>query len=260
MDLELSGKVAVVTGASEGIGKATVTLLAKEGARVAMCARRPDVLESVAATIREQTGGEILAIPTDVRRREEVERLIDQATNRFGGLDILINNAGTSAAFPFESVDDETWQDDLDLKVFAAIRTIRLAIPHLRRAGGGAIVNLLNIGSKAPGPASTPTSVSRAAGLALTKALSKELAKDNIRVNAVMIGLIKSGQHERRAAGRGIPVDELYEEGAKRLNLPLGRYGEAEEAADLIVYLASARASYITGVAVNMDGGVSPVT
>ena len=129
----------------------------------------------------------------------------------------------------------------------------------MRAAGGGAIVNLLNTGAKAPAAASTPTSVSRAAGLALTKALSKEYAPQNIRVNAVMIGLIKSGQHERRAAGMSIPVEQLYAENAKRANLPMGRYGEAEEAADLIVYLASARASYITGVAVNMDGGSSPV-
>lgn len=259
MDLELQGKVAVITGASEGIGKATARLLAREGAHVVMCARRQDVLEAVASDIREETGGSVLAVAGDVRIAEDVERLINRAAETFGGLHILINNAGTSAAHPFETVDDAAWQNDLDLKLFAAIRSIRLAVPHMRSAGGGAIVNMLNTGAKAPGPASTPTSVSRAAGLALTKALSKELARDNIRVNAVMVGLIKSGQHERRAAGLGIPVEQHYADNAKRVNLPMGRYGEAEEAADLVVYLASARASYVNGVAINMDGGASPV-
>jgi 3-oxoacyl-[acyl-carrier protein] reductase len=242
MDLGLEGKVAVITGASEGIGKATSRLLAREGANVVMCARRPDVLEVVASEIREET-----------------ENLIKRAVENFGSLDILINNAGTSAAHSFETVDDAAWQNDLDLKLFAAIRAVRLALPHMRNAGGGAIINMLNTGAKAPAGSSTPTSVSRAAGLALTKALSKELAADNIRVNAVLIGLIKSGQHERRAAARGVDLEQMYVEEAQKRGLPLGRYGEAEEAADLIVYLASSRASYVTGVAVNMDGGMSPV-
>ena len=260
MDLELQGKVAVVTGASEGIGKATSRMLAREGAHVVMCARRPDVLESVADSIREQTGGSVLAVAGDVRRGEDVERLINRAVDQFGGLHILINNAGTSAAYPFESVDDAAWQNDLDLKLFAAIRSIRLAVPHMKSAGGGSIVNMLNTGAKAPAAASTPTSVSRAAGLALTKALSKEYAGDNIRVNAVLIGLIKSGQHEHRAAARGVvDMEQMYADEAIKRALPMGRYGESDEAADLIVFLSSARASYITGVAINMDGGVSPV-
>jgi len=259
MDLGLDGKVAVITGASEGIGKATARLLAQEGANVVMCARRPDVLEAVASEIREQTGGMVLAVAGDVRRNEDIENLIHRAIENFGSVDILINNAGTSAAHSFETVDDAAWQNDLDLKLFAAIRAVRLALPHMRSAGGGAIINMLNTGAKAPAGSSTPTSVSRAAGLALTKALSKELAADNIRVNAILIGLIKSGQHERRAAQRGVDLEQMYQEEAQKRGLPLGRYGEAEEAADLIVYLASSRASYVTGVAVNMDGGMSPV-
>jgi 3-oxoacyl-[acyl-carrier protein] reductase len=260
MDLELQGKVAVVTGASEGIGKATSRMLAREGAHVVMCARQQDRLESVADSIREGTGGSVLTVAGDVRRGEDVERLINRAVEQFGGLHILINNAGTSAAHAFATVDDASWQNDLDLKLFAAIRAIRLAVPHMQTAGGGSIVNMLNTGAKAPAAASTPTSVTRAAGLALTKALSKEYAGDNIRVNAVLIGLIKSGQHEHRAEARGVvDMEQMYAEEAVKRNLPLGRYGEADEAADLIVFLSSARASYITGVAINMDGGVSPV-
>lgn len=147
------------------------------------------------------------------------------------------------------------------MKLFGAIRAARLALPHLRAAGGGSIINLLNIGAKQPGAGSVPTSVSRAAGLALTKALSKELALDNIRVNAVLIGLIKSGQHERRwqAGGGTEPIEQFYAGMAQERAVPLGRVGEAEEAGDLIAFLASARAAYITGVAINLDGGQSAV-
>jgi NAD(P)-dependent dehydrogenase (short-subunit alcohol dehydrogenase family) len=136
-----------------------------------------------------------------------------------------------------------------------------LALPHLRAAGGGSIINLLNIGAKQPGASSVPTSVSRAAGLALTKALSKEYAADNIRVNAVLIGMIKSGQHERtwQRGGGEKPLDEFYTGMAKQRAIPLGRVGEADEAGDLIAFLASARAAYISGVAINLDGGLSAV-
>lgn len=261
MDLGLSGKVAIVTGGSEGIGKAAAHSLGREGARVVICARRVDVLDRAAAEVSEQTGAEIVAVNADVSRGPDVERLIQSTVERFGRLDIVVNNAGTSRGLKFETVTDQDWQDDLDLKLFAAIRTSRLALPHLRRAGGGSIINILNIGAKQPAAASVPTSVSRAAGMALTKALSKELAADNIRVNAVLIGLIKSGQHERRweAAGRAQPIDEFYAGLAAQRPVPLGRVGEAEEVGDLIAYLASERAAYLTGVAINADGGVSGV-
>jgi 3-oxoacyl-[acyl-carrier protein] reductase len=261
MDLGLAGKVAIVTGGSEGIGKATVRSLGREGARVVVCARRADVLERAAGDLSEETGAEIVPVAADVSREADIARVIQTAVDRFGRLDILVNNAGTSQAHAFESVTDEAWQADLDLKLFGAIRAVRLAIPHLRQAGGGAIVNLLNIGAKAPGPASVPTSVSRAAGMALTKALSRELAKDRIRVNAVLIGLIKSGQHERRwkAQGSKVPIEQFYAERAKEREIPLGRYGEADEVGDLIAFLASARGAYLTGVAINADGGSSPV-
>src|SRR5438876_4649644 len=212
MDLGLTGKTAIVTGGSEGIGYATAAALAREGARVVIAARREDVLNASAEQIGRKTGGEVTAIPTDVSRADGVEHLIRTAVDRLGRLDALVNNAGTSRAAKFETVTDEVWQEDLDLKLFGAIRACRLALPHLRAAGGGSIVNLLNIGAKQPAAASVPTSVSRAAGMALTKALSKELAQDNIRVNAVLIGLIKSMQHERRwqAQASGQSLDDHY--------------------------------------------------
>jgi len=257
MDLGLIGKAAIVTGGSAGIGRAVALRLAQEGARVAICARRAEPLEQAAAGLREDSGGEVLAVPADVSQDGDVRRLVEQAVERFGRLDILVNNAGTSAASPFAEVDDATWQADLDLKLFAAIRTIRLAIPHLAEAGGGSIVNVVNIGAKAPPANSVPTSVSRAAGIALTKALSKELAPQNIRVNAVCIGMIKSDQWARRATSLGQDLDQYYEAVTRERAIPLGRVGEAEEVGDLVAFLASERGRYITGTAINIDGGSS---
>jgi NAD(P)-dependent dehydrogenase (short-subunit alcohol dehydrogenase family) len=261
VDLGLGDKVALITGGSEGIGRAAARSLGREGARVVICARRVDVLERAAGDLTEETGAEILPVAADVSSPPDLERLIATVEARFGRLDLLVKNAGTSRAQSFESVSDEAWQDDLELKLFGAIRTSRLALPLLRRAGGGSIVNILNVGAKQPAAASVPTSVSRAAGMALTKALSKELARDNIRVNAVLIGLIKSGQHERRwrTEGGGETLESYYETKAAERGIPLGRVGEADEVGDLIAYLGSERAAYITGVAINMDGGVSAV-
>jgi NAD(P)-dependent dehydrogenase (short-subunit alcohol dehydrogenase family) len=261
MDLGLRGKVALVTGGSEGIGRAPARSLGREGANVVICARRQRPLEEAAALVREDTGAEIIPVVADIMRPADVERFLQTALDRFGRLDILVNNAGTSRSMSFLSVDDEEWQSDLDLKLFGAVRTVRLAIPHLRRAGGGSIVNVLNIGAKQPAAASVPTSVSRAAGMALTKALSNEFAPHNKRVNAVMIGLIKSGQHERRwqRVAETTALDDYYVTMAGNSRVPLRRVGEAEEAGDLIAFLCSARAAYITGTAINMDGGLSNV-
>ncbi|HEV2121909.1 MAG TPA: SDR family oxidoreductase [Chloroflexota bacterium] len=266
MDLGLRGTTAIVTGGSEGIGYATARALAREGARVVIAARREDALQQAAERIRADLAGgtgEVVPFPTDVSRVEGIERLITTALERFGRLDILVNNAGTSRAGKFESVSDEVWQEDLDLKFFAAIRACRLAIPAMRRSGGGSIVNVLNIGAKQPAAASVPTSVSRAAGMALTKALSKEFAPENVRVNAVLIGLVKSGQHERSWRNRGGEasgsLEDFYADMATQRGVPLGRVAEAEEAGDLIAFLCSARATYLTGTAINFDGGTSAV-
>jgi NAD(P)-dependent dehydrogenase (short-subunit alcohol dehydrogenase family) len=228
---------------------------------VVICARRGDPLNKAAQEVAEATGAEIVPVQADVTNAEDIQRLVQTAVDRFGRLDILVNNAGTSAAGAFESVTDQAWQADLELKLFGAIRATRIALPHLRNAGGGAVVNVLNIGAKQPGARSVPTSVSRAAGMALMKALSKELAADNIRVNAINIGLIKSGQNDRRweSMGRRGTREEFYAESAKRAGIPLGRVGEAEEVGDLIAFLCSARGAYITGVSINVDGGTSAV-
>jgi len=169
-------------------------------------------------------------------------------------VDILLNNAGTSAGASFEQVTDEGWQADLDLKLMAAVRMSRLVIPHMKRQGGGRIINVVNTGGKAPRAQGLPTSVSRAAGINLTKSLANEYAADRILVNAICIGLVKSAQMAKRAKG---DLDAHYHELGKRV--PIGRVAEASEFADLVAFLASDRAAFITGTAINFDGGISPV-
>ncbi len=262
MDLGLHGKAAIITGGSEGIGKAAAISMAAEGADVVIAARRADVLNAAADEIRAVSNHRVIALPTDVMDAEQVQRLIDTTMAELGRVDILVNNAGTSAGGPFLSVSDEGWQHDLDLKLYGAIRASRLAVPIMREGGGGRIINVTNLGAKAPGAASVPTSVSRAAGVALTKAMSKEFAADNILVNTVCIGLIKSGQHETRyramrESDPALTLDKFYADMGDRV--PLGRVGEGAEAGDVIAFLASERASYLTGIAVNIDGGTSPV-
>ena len=264
MDLGLKGKVAIVTGGSYGIGKAVAWRLAYEGARVAICARRNEPLEEAAEEIRTRTEGEVLAIQADVSVPQDIERVVDATLERFGRIDIVVNNAGQALARPFESVSDEDWQSDFDSKHWAAVRFARATIPYMRKVGGGRIINVTNLGAKTPGPSSVPTSVTRAATVALTKALSHDLAKDNILVNTVCIGTIKSAQHERsydraKEQSPDLTLDEFYHQLAQHRNVALGRVGEAEEAGDVIAFLASERAGFLTGIAVNIDGGASPV-
>jgi 3-oxoacyl-[acyl-carrier protein] reductase len=256
VDLGLKGKVAVVTGGTEGIGKATALKLAQEGAKVAICARRTELLDKAAEEIRK-TGAEVLAVAADMSKAADIERFMKAVIERFGRLDILVNNAGTSARGKFLEVDDATWSADLELKLFGAIRCTRLAVPHMKKQGGGRIINITISSAKQPGAQSMPTSVSRAAGLALTKALSKEFAADNILVNTVCIGKIKSGQHERRIRKDGLTADDYYAKTGKEI--PLGRVGEAAEVANVITFLVSDAASYVTGSSINLDGGISGV-
>jgi NAD(P)-dependent dehydrogenase (short-subunit alcohol dehydrogenase family) len=258
MDLHLKDKVVLITGGTDGLGAALASRLVEEGARVAVCGRDPGRLAATEQRLRD-AGGDALVVRADVTRLADLERFVGAAIARWGRLDGLVNNAGKSAAGRIDQVSDDDWIADLNLKVLAAVRCTRLAVPHLAAAGGGAIVNVLNLAAKAPGASSLPTSASRAAGLAITKAASKDLGGQGIRVNAVLIGLVASGQWRRRAAATGQSEEELLRQMAENARIPLGRVGRAEEFADLAAYLLSARSSYVTGSAINLDGGTSPV-
>jgi NAD(P)-dependent dehydrogenase (short-subunit alcohol dehydrogenase family) len=258
MDLHLNGKVVLITGGTDGLGAALADRLVEEGARVAVCGRDSGRLAASEQRLRD-AGGDALVVQADVTRPADLERFVDAAVARWGRLDGLVNNAGKSSGGRIDQVSDDDWIADLDLKVLAAVRCTRLAVPHLVAAGGGAIVNVLNVGAKAAGAGSLPTTASRAAGLAITKAASKDLGGDGIRVNAVLLGLVASGQWRRRAAAAGQSEEELYRQMAINTDIPLGRVGRAEEFADLAAYLLSDRSSYVTGSAINLDGGASPV-
>jgi 3-oxoacyl-[acyl-carrier protein] reductase len=269
MDLGLQGKIAIITGGSEGIGKATALRLCEEGAHVAICARRPEVLQQAADEIKARTGGEALAVPADVGSDEQVRNLIQKTVERYGGIDILVNNAGAHNGFPFLEVSEDLWREDLEIKLFGAIRCSKAVIPYMQQRGGGRIINITTIRGKAPGAKLLPTSVSRAAGINLTKALANEYAAEHILVNTICLGIVKSAQLERLYAGRhsGSPqhgqttTDLSFEAYCRQIgkNVPVGRIAEAEEVADLITFLVSKRAAFITGTAINFDGGASAV-
>ena len=259
MDLELQGRVVLVTGGSDGLGAALAQRLVIEGASVAVCARGAERLTAVAERLRAQ-GGDVLDVAADVTDPDAVQHFVDAAAQRWGRIDAVVNNAGAAAASPFEAIDDATWEADLELKLHAAIRMTRAALPHLRAAGGGAVLNVLATAAKAPPAASMPSSVSRAAGLAFTKALSKDLGGDGIRANCVLIGIVESGQWDRLAERRGTSVEEVHQLMVQATNIPLGRVGRAEEFADLAAFLVSPRAAYISGTAINFDGGSSPAS
>ena len=259
-DLDLNGKVALVTGGSDGLGRAAAHRLALEGASVVICGRRADHAQQAAqdmTTAVQASGsrGGVVGLRADVTQSDDCEALIAEIGHLHGGIDILINNAGASAAMGLALVEDDLWLSDFNLKVMAAVRLSRLAIPIMKARGGGAIVNASIGGGKAPNAGALPTSVMRAAGLNLTKSMAQEFAASNIRVNAICIGYLKSMQWIRRAEN-GDP-SSIYENFSQKI--PMGRMGEAEEYADLVAFLSSQRASYITGTAVNLDGGLCPV-
>lgn len=260
MDTSLTAKTALITGGSLGIGLAMAKHFYGAGANVAILARRPEPLVEAAAEIAAQDGdGEVAYFPCDVTDPNAVIATHKAVVKRFGQVDILVNNAGQSAAKPFTEITDAEWQADLDLKLMAAVRLTRLVWPAMQEQKWGRVINLLNVYAKTPDANTAPTSISRAAGMALTKVLSAEGAADNILVNALLIGFLESDQIRRRhvASGSNDSLEDFIAKAGERL--PMGRMGRAEECADLALFLASERGSYITGCAINMDGGLSKV-
>jgi len=260
MEIRLDGRSALVTGGSQGLGRAMARTFAQAGADVAILARDRDALEEARAEIAGVSeGAKVLALSVDVTDASDLEAAHAAARAELGTIDILVNNAGTSAAGPFESVTDEQWQHDFDLKFFAAVRLIRWSLPAMRERHWGRIINVLNTAAKAPRANSTPTSVTRAAGMAMSKALASEVASDGILVNALNTGVLvtKQWEHHHGTRGAGLSWQEFIDKTGS--TVPIGRMGDAQEFANLALFLASDAASYITGTAINVDGGLSPV-
>ena len=254
-NLGLKDKVILITGGSDGLGYASAELLSSEEAHVVICGRRDDYLNEKAKIITEKTGNEVIPIKADVSIADDCKKLVEETIARFKKIDVLVNNAGASAAALFEDVTDRNWEDDINLKLMSTIRMCRLAIPYMKSNNGGVIINATIGGGKAPNAGSLPTTVTRAAGINLTKSLANQYAKDQIRVNTICIGLIKSAQWERRA-GSG-SIEDFYNELSKKV--PMGMVGEEIDYANLVAFLSSKRSSYITGTAINLDGGLCPV-
>jgi 3-oxoacyl-[acyl-carrier protein] reductase len=257
MKISLSGRAAIVTGGSKGIGFAVATRFAASGADVAIVARTEEPLKEGIAAIRKSTQTRVIGVQADVSKVADIQRAYDEVMKAFSKVDIIVNNAGTSRAMSFDKVTDEILHDDLELKLFAAVRLIRLVAPQMKERRWGRIINVLNIGAKAPRPNSMPTSISRGAGMAMTKALSHELAPYNVLVNAMLVGFIRADQHVQLAKRANMTVEEYYK--AHEKEIPIGRAGEAEEFANFACFLVSDQGSYITGTAINVDGGRSPV-
>jgi len=257
MEISLAGRSAVITGGSKGIGLGVATRFARSGADVAIVARGREALDHAAKTIDAAASGRVVAVAADVANAADVKRAYDDVMRAFGKVDILVNNAGTSRAGPFEDLTDEVMQQDLDQKFFAALRLTRLVWPQMKERRWGRVINVLAIGAKAPRGGSAPTTISRAAGMALTKVLAGEGAPHNILVNALLVGIIEADQHVQRAKRLGVGLTEYMEGFAKET--PIGRAGKPEEFANLACLLASDAGSYITGTAINVDGGRSPV-
>jgi NAD(P)-dependent dehydrogenase (short-subunit alcohol dehydrogenase family) len=257
MEISLSGRAAIITGGSKGIGFAVAKQFATSGADVAIVARNAEALKEAAAAIGKSANTRVIGVQADVSKAADIQRAYDEVMKAFDRVDIIVNNAGTSQAMPFDKLSDEILYDDLELKLFAAVRLIRLVAPQMKERRWGRIINVLNIGAKAARPNSMPTSLSRAAGMAMTKALSHEFAPHNVLVNAMLVGIIRADQHVQRAKRTNVTLDDYYK--AHDKEIPIGRVGEAEEFANLACFLASEQGGYITGTAINVDGGRSPV-
>jgi 3-oxoacyl-[acyl-carrier protein] reductase len=248
MDLGLQGKVALVPAASSGLGRAIAEALRAEGARLALCAR---------GEIDMTPGENLLTLQADVSRADDIQRFVEAALARFGGIDILVANAGGPPLGTFEQFDDAAWQAAFELTLLSAIRLVRGVLPAMRQRGGGSIVLLTSSSVKEPIEGLTLSNVIRASVAALSKSLSNELATDNIRVNQIIPGTIATGRVERseqtRAAQRGVDTATVRAQATS--TIPMGRYGEPREFADGVVFMLSEAASYITGATLQIDGG-----
>jgi NAD(P)-dependent dehydrogenase (short-subunit alcohol dehydrogenase family) len=259
MEISLSGRSAIITGGSKGLGLAMAQRFAASGANVAILARRQPVIEEALDIIGKSAKARVRGYSCDVGKAEQTSETFKKIVADFGAIDILINNAGESRLGRFEDITDEVWADDIEQKLMGAIRMTRLVWPGMKMRRWGRVINVLSINAKHQRPGGAPTAVSRAAGLALTKVLSLEGAPHNVLVNALMVGKIVSDQMVRRHAKnpQGMTLEEMIAKVGQE-EVPLGRMGDPEEFANVACFLASDAASYISGAAIPVDGGKAP--
>jgi 3-oxoacyl-[acyl-carrier protein] reductase len=252
MDLGLTGRIALVTGGSRGIGRSIAAVLAREGARVAICARNDKALQATAEALRKD-GADIYAAAADISRQGDIERVIDDVVTRWGGLDILVNNAGGPPPGRFDDLDDDAWHCAVELSLMSTVRTVRAALPHLRQSAAGRIINILSASVREPLDGMILSNSLRTAVAGLAKTMSRELGAAHITVNNVCPGHVMTARLREIAAFRAAE-GTLDIRGATDA-IPLQRLGQPDEVADLVTFLCSARAAYITGATIPIDGG-----
>ncbi len=258
MDLGLKGKIAIVAASSKGLGRATAATLAREGALVTINGRDAATLAKTAQGIRDETGGDVIEVPGDMGNPADIQNLIDETVRQRGGLDILVCNAGGPPAGTFTAfLEDEPWLNAINLNLMSTLRLSRAALPHLESRGGGSITNIVSTSVKQPIGHLILSNTARAAVIGLAKSLATEVAGRNVRVNNVLPGSTMTDRittlAATRAAAAGRSVADILAEDAAAI--PMGRLGTPEEFANVVVFLASPAASYVTGVTVQVDGG-----
>ena len=257
MDLGLTDKVVIVGGASKGIGRATALAFAQEGAKVVICARNPELLEKTAGEIRSETGTEVLPVAGDLSQAAATEKLVDATITKFGTVHVLVANTGGPPMGGFGDMDDAAWENAFALNFLSTVRLIRKVLPYMEKQRWGRIVSVMSMSVKEPIDGLILSNGVRPAVIGMAKTLSREIGKHNITINAVLPGRILTDRLKGGLAARAEKTGKTLQqalEGSAR-DVPLGRIGDPSEMASGIVFLASAAASYITGVSLQIDGG-----